>query len=422
MTHETQRRRSRLRNTLGAAICAIALVATLAAAGAVAATGPPSNATKPTITGTPVVGKTFAAHTGAWSGTSPFTFGYQWERCSSSGVGCVNIPEAAQSRNYILTSDDAGHRLRVIVTAANSAGTSRADSGPSALVKMPATNVPVNTARPSISGTPIESETLSATTGTWTGTSPTFAYQWQRCDTAGANCANILGATSSTYSPSGLDVGNTLRVIVTASNSIGSGSSISHQTATIRSQSSVQVSLDANASIVNYGRSTTLSGTVAGASAGDTVTIMGRPVIARSLQVVGSTTTDANGAFTKTVLPRQRTIYIAKGDGAESDSLVVNVRPILSLKRLVGHRLIVGLTAARSFVGRYVIAQKFNGSRWITLQRVFLTRRSLGISPTITSSAIFRLHVRNGSRVRVTLGAGQAGSSYAPAISRAVSS
>jgi len=420
MRHETHRQRSWLRNTLGAAICAIALVATIAATGAVAATGPPSNTTKPSITGTPVVGKTFAAHTGAWTGTAPFTFGYQWERCSSSGLSCVNIPEAAQSRNYILTSDDAGHRLRVTVTATNSASTSRADSAASALVKMPATNVPVNTARPSISGSALEGSTLTATTGTWTGTSPTFAYQWQRCDTAGASCANILGATSSTYSPTGLDVGNTLRVIVTASNSIGSGSSISHQTATIRSQSSVQVSLNASASIVNYGRSVTLSGTVAGASAGDTVTIMGRPVVARSLQVVGSTTTDANGAYSKSVIPRQRTIYIAKGDGAQSDSLVVNVRPIVSLKRLVGHRLSVRVTAARSFFGRYVIAQRFNSRGWTTLQRVFLTRKSLGVQPTITTSATFRLHVRNGTRVRVMLGAGQAGSSYAPAISRVV--
>ena len=89
MTHETQRRRSRLRNTLGAAICAIALVATLAAAGAVAATGPPSNATKPSITGTPVVGKALAAHTGAWSGTAPITYAYQWVRCTASGTGCA---------------------------------------------------------------------------------------------------------------------------------------------------------------------------------------------------------------------------------------------------------------------------------------------------------------------------------------------
>jgi hypothetical protein len=422
MTHETYFRRSWLRNTLGAAVCAIALVAALAAAGADAATGPPTNTAKPTVTGTPVVGKALTAHTGTWSGAAPFTYAYQWERCGSTGLACVNIPEAAQSRNYILTSDEAGHRLRVIVTATNSAGASRADTAASAVVKMPATNTPVNTARPSISGSPIEGQSLTATTGTWTGTSPTFAYQWQRCDTAGANCANILGATSSTYSPTGLDVGNTLRVIVTATNSIGSGSSISHQTATIRSQSSVQVSLNANASVVTYGRSVTLSGTVANASAGDTVTIMGRPVIARTLSVVGSTTTDANGAYTKSVVPRLRTIYIAKGDGAQSDSLVVNVRPILSLKRLVGHRLSVAVTAARSFFGRYVIAQMFNGSRWVTLQRVFLTRRSNGVSPTITTSATFRLHVRNGTRVRVMLGAGQAGSSYAPAISRAVSS
>lgn len=45
----------------------------------------------------------------------------------------------------------------------------------------------------------------------------------------------------------------------------------------------MQVTLDANVSVVTYGDSVTLSGTVSGASAGDAVTIMARPGLNRSL-------------------------------------------------------------------------------------------------------------------------------------------
>jgi hypothetical protein len=46
---------------------------------------------------------------------------------------------------------------------------------------------------------------------------------WQRCDSTGASCAEIAGATSATYSVVAPDdVGQRLRVIVTATNPDGS--------------------------------------------------------------------------------------------------------------------------------------------------------------------------------------------------------
>src|SRR3954470_1748438 len=49
---------------------------------------------------------------------------------------------------------------------------------------------PTNTAAPSISGTPQVGQTLTANPGSWTSdTTPTFAYQWNRCDAQGNNCA-----------------------------------------------------------------------------------------------------------------------------------------------------------------------------------------------------------------------------------------
>jgi hypothetical protein len=81
---------------------------------------------------------------------------------------------------------------------------------------------PTNTALPTISGTPVEGSPLAASTGAWDGTAPiSYAYQWQRCDAAGAQCAGLTGAVASSYTPVAGDRGRTLRVAVTATNSGG---------------------------------------------------------------------------------------------------------------------------------------------------------------------------------------------------------
>jgi hypothetical protein len=82
---------------------------------------------------------------------------------------------------------------------------------------------PANTAAPAISGTPATGQTLSVSTGSWSGTAPLgFAYQWQRCSAAGAGCADIPGATQATRVLTTADQGSTLRAVVTASNDAGS--------------------------------------------------------------------------------------------------------------------------------------------------------------------------------------------------------
>jgi hypothetical protein len=93
---------------------------------------------------------------------------------------------------------------------------------------------PTNSAAPTISGTPQVGQTLTANPGTWNSqTTPTYAYQWERCDTAGNNCAAITGATSQTYAVTNDDANHTLRVVVKATNPSGSGSASSAQTAVV---------------------------------------------------------------------------------------------------------------------------------------------------------------------------------------------
>ncbi len=74
-------------------------------------------------------------------------------------------------------------------------------------------------------GDAVVGSTLTATTGTWTGTAPiTYAYQWKDCTTTVASCVAIPGATSTTYTPTESDVGYSLNFVVTATNAVGTDS------------------------------------------------------------------------------------------------------------------------------------------------------------------------------------------------------
>ncbi|MBV9800204.1 MAG: metallophosphoesterase [Solirubrobacterales bacterium] len=97
----------------------------------------------------------------------------------------------------------------------------------------PPPSPPANTALPAISGTAQQGQTLTAANGSWTNSPTAYAYQWEDCDSSGANCASISGATSSSYGLGSGDVGHTIRVVVTASNAGGQGVATSTQTATV---------------------------------------------------------------------------------------------------------------------------------------------------------------------------------------------
>ncbi len=87
--------------------------------------------------------------------------------------------------------------------------------------------LPKNTALPSIGGTLLDGSSLTSSTGTWSGTSPTYSYQWQLCNSSWASCSNVSGATASVLSLVSADVGSTVRMVVTATNSAGSTSATS---------------------------------------------------------------------------------------------------------------------------------------------------------------------------------------------------
>jgi hypothetical protein len=89
---------------------------------------------------------------------------------------------------------------------------------------------------PTISGTVAVGQTLAVSTGGWNGTQPlSYAYSWLRCDSAGANCTAISGATASAYTISSADSGSRLEASVTASNSAGTAAATSAATQAVPS-------------------------------------------------------------------------------------------------------------------------------------------------------------------------------------------
>lgn len=86
---------------------------------------------------------------------------------------------------------------------------------------------------PTISGTPSSGHALSASTGTWANSPSSYAFQWQRCNSAGSECAAIKAATASSYNLVEADASRILRVLVKASNAGGTTASLSAPTQVI---------------------------------------------------------------------------------------------------------------------------------------------------------------------------------------------
>jgi hypothetical protein len=97
---------------------------------------------------------------------------------------------------------------------------------------------PSNGSLPTISGSAALGQTLTASSGSWSGDPTiTFGYQWRRCNSSGASCSDIPGATGSTRTVDSDDVGFTLRVQVTATNGAGSGVAQSNATSVVTASS-----------------------------------------------------------------------------------------------------------------------------------------------------------------------------------------
>ncbi len=224
----------------------------LAGAGVAASTATPINTAVPEISGSAAPGQTLTGTTGLWS-NDPTSFAFQWLRCPQSGgqgdgSDCGQIAGATTS-TYTLVGDDVGFTIRVRVTATNADGSASAASNPSSIVQAAAA-APVSTAEPQISGSAVQGQTLTATTGSWSNNPTSFAFQWLRCPQSGgqgdgSDCALIAGATANSYALAAADVGFTIRVRVTATNADGSASAASNPSSIVQAAAGAPVSTTA---------------------------------------------------------------------------------------------------------------------------------------------------------------------------------
>ena len=129
--------------------------------------------------------------------------------------------QSGASDQYALSSADEGLFLRVVVSASNGAGPdASATSAQTGVIQ----GAPVSSATPSISGTASAGDTLNASPGTWSGyPEPSFSYDWQDCpDNSGDGCSSVQSGASDQFTLSGADAGSLVRVVVTATNGVGS--------------------------------------------------------------------------------------------------------------------------------------------------------------------------------------------------------
>ena len=177
----------------------------------------PQNTSLPQVSGTAKEGETLTASNGTWSNT-PTSYAYQWRRCASDGRACGDITGATK-QTYAVVAADVGRTLRIVVTASNADGNASATSGATDVVD--SKSGPTNSVKPAVSGTATVGQELRVSRGTWSPAPSSYGYQWQRCSSTGADCLNVVGATSSVYGVRSADVDHRLRALVTARTSAG---------------------------------------------------------------------------------------------------------------------------------------------------------------------------------------------------------
>jgi surface antigen len=163
------------------------------------APGTITSVSRPAISGSPVVGGTVSASSGTWSVT-PSEVAYQWYADSNPISG-------ATAASYSPTTAVLDRRLTVRVTvSADGYDPASATSAPSSPVVLGNAQF---TSTPTLSGTAVLDQLLTAHPGTHTPSTATVSYQWLRAGVP------IAGATGSAHRLVAADVGDRVAVQIT---------------------------------------------------------------------------------------------------------------------------------------------------------------------------------------------------------------
>jgi plastocyanin len=187
------------------------------------------------------------------------------------------------------------------------------------------------------------------------------------------------------------------------------------------------VAVEAAPSTLPYGKTVTVTGAVSNRRAGQKVEILAQECIAPRVNVVATVKSKKGGAFTYTARPAQVTSfharYAAPSGTIVSATVRIAVAPVVSLKKVAPGKFSIRVVAAKAFVGKAVMFQRFAAKqhRWVTSKVVVLDRQNPSMSPlksSRASSTVLQTKLRKGTKVRALLRAFQALPCYATAWSR----
>jgi plastocyanin len=187
------------------------------------------------------------------------------------------------------------------------------------------------------------------------------------------------------------------------------------------------LSLTATPKLVPYGGQSTLSGRLATGQSGQKVEISTQECNASAMTGLTTVTTTTSGAYTFAVQPKRNTSYQAKFKSSSSTTVVVKVKPRVTLRKLAARKFRVRVLATDTFAGKFVLFQRWSTvkRRWITVRSVVLhagASVTTPINPTSVSTATFRVKLRARPRVRALLTQAQAGTCFAGSASATIRS
>jgi hypothetical protein len=170
------------------------------------------NSARPTAAGTLQAGQRVTAVAGAWAGSDPIGYRYQWYRCDAGGGHCSSI-RGATAPSYRLVAADAGRTIGLTVTASDASGARKPAYAPLLGPVAAASATLASVVPPRVTA---QGQTLTVDAGAWTTTPSSTTVQWERCNPNGRVCAPIAGASAPTYTLTSGDAGHAVIALVTA--------------------------------------------------------------------------------------------------------------------------------------------------------------------------------------------------------------
>jgi hypothetical protein len=225
-------------------------------------------------------------------------------------------------------------------------------------VQPPPPAKPSEQSLPVITGAAAVGQSLSASTGTWSGTVPiSFAEQWRRC---ASSCVNIQGAKGSTYTLAAADAGARVQVVVTASNSVGSAQAASSEVGPI-APSAAQIKASVARQITPYGKTARIAALLKNHGY----------VLSFKALSAGKVVIDwyhlPNGAHLASAKPKPLLVAVGKATFARARTVKITIRLTANGKRLLKHANTLKLTARGTFTPTakhaVIVTQKFTLAR-----------------------------------------------------------